>query len=143
MKGKVKHIAFTLYRVKDMPRARAFYEQALGLRATVNYKDRWIEYHLGNGCFAIATMDEGDAQNAGSNHIAFEVDNVDAVVDRLRKNGARVRMEPTSGTVCRMADLIDPEGNSLTIHAKHRISQKHRKDEKRKNKRRSGHKLTR
>ena len=118
--GKVKHIAFTRYLVKDMPRARRFYEDALGLRPTKTFKEQWVEYHLGNGCFAIETMGSaGMAPNTSSSQIAFEVDDVDAVVKRLRANGAIVKMEPTSGSVCRMADLIDPEGNPLTIHAKH------------------------
>ncbi len=120
IKGTVKHIAFTLYLVKDISRARRFYENSLGLKPTKNYKDQWIEYHLGNGCFAIATMGKGKGPRSSSSQIAFEVDDVDAVVKRLRANGAVVKMEPNSGSVCRMADLLDTEGNPLTIHAKHR-----------------------
>lgn len=35
----VKHIAFTVYPVKDMARARSFYEQDLGLRLGKNFHD--------------------------------------------------------------------------------------------------------
>ena len=119
LKGKIKRIAFTVYTVGDMSRARRFYEKALGLTLTNNFKDRWIEYHLGNGCFAITTEGDGAAPSANSGQIAFEVDDVDAVVNRLRAHGATVKVEPASGTVCRMAEVIDSEGNVLTIHAKH------------------------
>lgn len=54
-------------------------------------------------------------------HIAFEVDDVDAWVKRLLKHGAKVKVEAASGSVCRMAEVVDPEGNALTIHAKHKL----------------------
>lgn len=116
--GRVKHIAFTVYPVKDMARAKRFYEEDLGLKLTKSFKDGWIEYHLNNGCFAITTMGENLAPNANSAQIAFEVDDVDAVVNKLRAKGIIVKIEPSSGTVCRMAEVLDPEGNALTIHAK-------------------------
>lgn len=119
-RGVVEHIAFTLYPVKDMRRARRFYERALGLRMTKSFRGEWIEYHLSNGCFAIATAAKSFGPNAKSTQIAFEVDDVDAVVDRLCSNGAKIKMAPTSGSVCRVADLIDTEGNAFMIHAKHR-----------------------
>ncbi|MBI5629382.1 MAG: VOC family protein [Elusimicrobia bacterium] len=109
-----------VYPVKDMARARKFYEEALGLKLTKNFKDGWIEYHLDNGCFAITTMGEDATPSANSGQIAFEVDDVDAVVNKLRDHGAAIKVEPSSGSVCRMAEVLDPEGNALCIHAKHR-----------------------
>lgn len=117
--GKVKHIAFTMVPVKDMSRARRFYEEELGLELTHNFRDRWVEYHLGNGCFAMTTMAEGvspAADKGGS--IAFEVDDVDATVERLRAGKGKVKAEPFSSPVCRMAVLVDTEGNAFMVHAK-------------------------
>lgn len=117
--GTVKHIAFTLYSVKDMAKARRFYEEDLGLKLTNNFRGQWVEYHLDNGCFAITTMAEDVAPSANSGgSIAFEVDDVDAVVNKLRVKKAVVKMEPFSTPVCRMAVVLDPEGNALSIHAK-------------------------
>lgn len=112
----VKHIAFTLYPVKDMARARAFYESDLGLSMTKDFRGRWVEYHLENGAFAITTM----TKLAPSGSIAFEVDDVDAFVERLKAKGVPVKVPPFSTPVCRMAIVADPEGNTLTLHQKTR-----------------------
>lgn len=117
--GTIKHIAFTMYPVKDMARARRFYEEDLGLKLTNNFRDQWVEYHLDNGCFAITTMAEDVAPSANSGgSIAFEVDDVDAMVNKLRGKKAVIKMEPFSTPVCRMAVILDPEGNAISIHAK-------------------------
>lgn len=117
--GTIKHIAFTMYPVKDIARARRFYEEDLGLKLTNNFRDQWVEYHLDNGCFAITTMAEDVAPSADSGgSIAFEVDDVDAMVSKLRGKMAVVKMEPFSTPVCRMAVVLDPEGNAISIHAK-------------------------
>ena len=115
----VKHIAFTMYPVKNMTRARKFYEKGLGLKMTKNYDDAWVEYHLGNGAFAITTMATGvkpSANRGGS--IAFEVKNVDAAVKKLRAAKAKVKVPAFDTPVCRIAILTDSEGNAITIHAK-------------------------
>ena len=52
----VKGIAFTLYPVTDMARARRFYEDELGLRVAEDIRGEWIEYHLWDNCFALSTM---------------------------------------------------------------------------------------
>lgn len=114
-KGPVKHIAFTMYQVKDVARARRFYEGALGLRVTNNYRNQWVEYHLGNGCFAITSMAKGVKPGAS---IAFEVGDVDQTLKALRKMRVQVKLEPFESPVCRMAVVMDGQGNAVTIHAK-------------------------
>jgi predicted enzyme related to lactoylglutathione lyase len=115
----VKHIAFTMYPVKDMARARKFYEKGLGLKMTKNYDDAWVEYHLSGACFAITTMAKAvkPATNRGGS-IAFEVKGVDAAVSKLRKHGAKQLVKAFDTPVCRMAILKDSEGNALMVHAK-------------------------
>lgn len=114
----VKHIAFTMYAVKDMARAQRFYEGSLGLKRTKNFDDVWIEYHLGNGCFAITTMTKIKPSAAAGGSIAFEVDDVDALVAKLKRNKTKVKLAPFSTPVCRMAVVLDPDGNAVGIHAK-------------------------
>jgi predicted enzyme related to lactoylglutathione lyase len=115
----VKHIAFTMYPVKDMARARTFYEKGLGLELTKNFRDEWVEYHLENGAFAITTMAKGVSPSANSGgSIAFEVDDVDAAVAKLSAAKATVKVPPFDTPGCRMAILQDSEGNALCIHAK-------------------------
>ena len=39
----VKHIAFTVYPVTDMLRARAFYEGDLGLKPSMDFEGKWVD----------------------------------------------------------------------------------------------------
>lgn len=114
----IKHLAFTVYPVTDMNRARAFYEGALGLAVSDDYENHWVEYQPGGkGVFAISDMPEvgrSDAQAGGT--VAFEVDDVDAMTARARAAGAPVAMEPFDTPVCRMSVVLDPEGNAILLH---------------------------
>ena len=116
----VKGIAYAMYPVIDMKRARKFYEEDLGLRPERNFRGEWIEYHLWDNCFAITSMLNGkvkpSADSGGS--VAFEVQDVDDFVAQLRKKGVPIKLEPFSTPVCRMAVVLDPEGNALTLHTK-------------------------
>jgi predicted enzyme related to lactoylglutathione lyase len=113
----IKKIAFTLYPVKDMARARKFYENELGLEVTADYSGQWIEYDLAGGCFAISSMLEGVSPSANSGgSISFEVENVDKVTSTLEAKGYAIKMQPFSTPVCRMSVVIDSEGNALGLH---------------------------
>lgn len=120
----VKHIAFTLYPVKDMARARKFYEEGLGLALTAKYEQeggaQWIEYHLDNGAFAITTMkDVGQPAADKGGSIAFEVDDVDAAAAKLLAAGGKPLVPAFDSPVCRIAVVGDTEGNGLLLHKKH------------------------
>jgi len=43
----ITSIAFTVYPVSNMARARDFYEHVLGLHASYHYRDVSVEYDLG------------------------------------------------------------------------------------------------
>ncbi len=114
----IKKIAFTMYPVKDMKRARKFYEEDLGLKLTVDIRGEWVEYDLAGGCFAITTMVSeyiSPSSNSGGS-IAFEVDDVDGFTARLKAKGVPVKLDPMSSPVCRMSVVLDPEGNAVTLH---------------------------
>lgn len=113
----IKSIAFTLYPARDLARARDFYERLLGLRLSRDFGGTWIEYDLGDGTFAVSTMVEGVTPSADAGgSIAFEVADVDGLVARLRDQGVRVKVAPFTTPVCRMAVILDSEGNALTLH---------------------------
>lgn len=110
----IKHIAFTMYPVKDMKRSRDFYEKKLGLAPTVP-GDRWHEYHLQNGAFAITTV-LPDPRPASS--LAFEVDDLDEALARMREAGVPVLKDDIESPVCWMAVIQDPDGNTVILHEK-------------------------
>ncbi len=114
----VKEIAFTCYPVSDMPRARAFYEGVLGLKPTMiseSEHSSWTEYEIGAGAFAIGRWDEwGPSTEGGS--VAFEVEDFDAAIAKLKAAGVPFKMEPVPTPVCRLAFITDPDGSPICIH---------------------------
>lgn len=114
----IKKIAFTMYSVTDMKRARDFYENAFGLEVScVAAEDKWVEYDLEGGCFAITSMVDDvkpSAQSGGQ--IAFEVDDVDAMTKKLQAKGSKILVEPFDTPVCRMSVVTDTEGNGIVLH---------------------------
>lgn len=116
----LKRIAFVSYPVKDVARARDFYEGKLGLKLGLhgNQGDKWwIEYDLpGGGCVALTNFtNEAPSANSGGT-IAFEVENLDALIGDLRASGVEFKSDVIAGPKCRMAVCLDSEGNSLLLH---------------------------
>lgn len=113
----VTEIAFTGAPVTDMKRARAFYEGVLGFKPTmVSAGGMWVEYDFGNGTFGIGCFGDVWKPSADGTCIAFEVENVDEEISRLRAKGVKVTMEPMDSPVCRFGSISDPDGNRILIH---------------------------
>ncbi len=117
-----KKIAFTVYPVLDIKRARKFYEDTLGLKVTQEYQDgRWVEFDLAHGgCFAMSDMMpqfKPSASEGGT--IALEVEDIDSVMTSLKEKGVEVLMDTFESPVCRMSLIKDSEGNSLILHQVH------------------------
>ncbi len=112
----IKKIAFTVYPVDDMARARKFYEGVLGLAVESDFGGQWIECGIAGGTFAITTMMESGQRGSPQPGIAFEVDDFAAAVDALRQAGAGLKHEPFETPVCNMAVVADPDGNEVIIH---------------------------
>lgn len=62
----LKPIAFTIYPVTDMARARRFYEETPRLRMARReaHEFEWVEYDLNGGTFALTNLTEGGAPSA-------------------------------------------------------------------------------
>lgn len=108
-----------MYKVTNMPRARTFYEETLGLTCTKESSEgRWVEYDLPEGgCFAITTMADAvkPMADAGGS-VAFEVENLDELVAQLKAKEVRFKLEIFDTPVCRMAVPLDTEGNAFMLH---------------------------
>jgi catechol 2,3-dioxygenase-like lactoylglutathione lyase family enzyme len=76
-------VAFMMYPVRDVARARQFYEDTLGLKVglTGSHGDKWwIEYDLpGGGCLALTNF-TGEPSTSAGGTIAFEVEDFDALI---------------------------------------------------------------
>lgn len=114
----LKKVAFTMYPVKDTARARAFYETTLGLAVGSHSPNGiWTEYDLpGGGCLALFKTDDIQPSAGAGGSIAFEVEDLDALVARLASEGVRITAKDIHSPVCRMTIVLDSEGNSIILH---------------------------
>ena len=119
---KIIEIAFTGYSVTDMKRAKGFYEGVLGLKKSRGFgqhenEEQWVEYDIGAGCLALIS---GGGQNwpphpAGT-AAAFEVDDFDGYLAKLRDSGIKFIWDPQETPICRMVVVADSDGNWVVIH---------------------------
>jgi extradiol dioxygenase family protein len=111
----IKEIAFFAYSVRDVPRARAFYGETLGLREGESFGDHWVEYDLGNATFGIGNGESLGFEPGASTGAVFEVDDMNAVRERLRASGVEVG-EVGEFPACIACFARDPEGNRFGLH---------------------------
>ena len=120
----LQKVAFTMYPVKDAARARAFYEGTLGLTVGSHSSNGvWTEYDLpGGGCLALFNHPDPSQKQRGSGgaSIAFEVEDLDALIPELQGKGVTFKSGIIPSPVCRMAIIEDSEGNSIVLHELHK-----------------------
>lgn len=112
----INGIAFYAYPVENLAEARAFYEKTLGLKVTHDYQEKWIEYDIGAGTFAITTMMSERVPGAAGGLIAFEVDDLTAWVAKLKAEQVSLVVDPFETPVSWLAVIADPDGNEITLH---------------------------
>lgn len=118
---KITEAAFIGYPVSDIKRARHFYENLLGLKAGEFDHEiegmpgkYWIEYDAGNVTFAISNTWEPSGQSGPA--IAFEVENLESAVSKLKAAGVPFLADHIESPVCCFALITDPDGNGITLH---------------------------
>ena len=114
----------TILPVVDLARARAFYEQKLGLTRGRAKPDGKYEYPIGNG--ALALFQRGSPTKADHTAVSFAVRDIVAAIRELESRGVVFHDYDLPGLktvnhVCvlgseRAAWFSDPEGNILCLH---------------------------
>lgn len=112
----ITSLAFVLYPVSDIAAARNFYENVLGLRLTHEFGGAWFEYDLGDTSFAICTADEAHPVPVRGALAAFEVNDLDAEVERLKGLVLSPIPAVADTPVCRFLSLRDPDGSEVMLH---------------------------
>jgi glyoxylase I family protein len=102
--------------VSDTARAVEFYNGVLGLgilpRPDFSFGGAWLDAGNGRQIHLI----EGDVPPNLGQHVAFRVDDVDAVVAELRAAGVEVSdAKPVGDTNIRQAFTHDPDDNLLEL----------------------------
>jgi predicted enzyme related to lactoylglutathione lyase len=114
---KITKIGFVAIPVTDIPRARTFYEDVLGLTVAVEMMSgKWIEYAVGDETLAIANVGEQWTPSDQGTAAAFEVEDFDKAISHLKDQQVPFAAEPFETPCCHMAVIQDPDGNKLIIH---------------------------
>jgi predicted enzyme related to lactoylglutathione lyase len=114
---KINAIGFVAIPVTDIPRARKFYEEVLGLTASDEMTSgKWIEYAVGEDTLAIANVSDTWRLSDQGTGAALEMEDFDDAIKRLKDRHVRFAAEPFETPCCHMAIVQDPDGNKLIIH---------------------------
>jgi len=108
--------------VKDLARARKFYEEGLGFQPTfVSDEGEWkgVEYTLPTGqTFGLGLSSAVAWRECGGAMVS--VNKVEEHAKRVAQFGGKVLIAPTETPVCFISQCEDTEGNCFALH--------HRKD---------------
>lgn len=102
------------YTVKDMRRARTFYEGLFELKAAVE-SDYWVEYELPDGTtFALAHDPQGGWKEGHG--LMLGVTDRSATAEKAKQLGGTITDRQFESAACGAYECIDPEGNYLYFH---------------------------
>jgi predicted enzyme related to lactoylglutathione lyase len=108
-------MAFVAYSVRDVPKAREFYRDVVGLTPGESFGDHWVEFEVGNATFGIGNGEPLGIPPGSSFSVTFEVEDVAKERERYLGLGHPVT-EIHDFPNCFSAFVTDPEGNTFGIH---------------------------
>lgn len=110
----VKRLQNAYYVTRDMDRAVSFYRDALGLNVKFQDGARWAQFDAGGVNFSLSSPEEAAAGAQGA-VVIFEVDDIDAVRDRLEAQGATMLDGRDMGSHGRTLTFSDLDGNLVQL----------------------------
>ncbi len=116
MSIQVKELAFVFHAVKDIPAARKFYEELLGLKVSLQVEfgpgQWWIEYDLAGQALAISNAMPGTPQSS----LTLEVASLDDALAAVKAAGVPLAFDVMEFPPCRLFAIKDPDGNQVGLH---------------------------
>ena len=116
MSIQVKEVAFIFHTVKDVPAARKFYEDVLGLKIGLEVEISpgmwWIEYDVAGVALGISNAMPAKP----SSSLVLEVTDLDAALVSARTAGVPITTEIMEFPTCRMFQIKDPDGYEISLH---------------------------
>ena len=112
------------YQVTDVQRAIAFYTDTLGFKLDMHNPPAFGQVSIdglklilsGPGASGSRSMPDGRRQEPGGwNRVLLQVNDLAAVVDRLRASGLRFRNEMEIGPGGKQIQIEDPDGNPIEL----------------------------
>ena len=124
MKGiGIKVAGFTGYPALDIAETRKFYREIIGLKEGIVFDNEgkvgWVEFEIPGGhTLAIAQANEQWQPTPGRGGLAFEMEDLDAAIEKLTAAGVKILLPVQDYPICRMALISDPSGNTVALHQK-------------------------
>jgi catechol 2,3-dioxygenase-like lactoylglutathione lyase family enzyme len=115
----VEEVDFVSFLTQDIPRAKRFYAETLGLEIETE-GEHDMEFRLGQvtlDVFNPASQGQPFAPNLGG--VAIRVPDVAAARALLEQRGVEFDGETIDTGVCHMAFFRDPDGNLLMLHRRY------------------------
>lgn len=115
----VEHVDFVSFLTEDIPRAKRFYAETLGLEIETEGESD-MEFRAGQ-----VTLDIFDPTSIGQPFapspagLALRVPDVAAARAELEGKGVRFDGDTLDTGVCQQAFFHDPDGNSLILHRRY------------------------
>jgi catechol 2,3-dioxygenase-like lactoylglutathione lyase family enzyme len=113
---EVEKVDFVSVLTRDIPRAKKFYGETLGLPIETE-GDNDMEFTLGQ--VTLDVFNPGREFEPSSAGIAIRVDDVAAARSELESKGVEFDGETRDTGVCHMAFFKDPDGNVLMLHRRY------------------------
>ena len=113
---QVEHVDFVSFLTQDLPRAKRFYTETLGLEVETEGESD-LELRCGQ-----VTLDVFDPMSIGQRFapspagLALRVADVDAARAELEAKGVAFDGDTLTTGVCKQAWFKDPDGNALMLH---------------------------
>ena len=124
---KIRRLGHVVLQVTDLERSLLFYTQVLGFKVTEIYSEdlqpggfAFLRCHTDHHSIALVGNGAALSQHKELHHVAFEVGSVEevfAVRERLREQGATITFEGRRRAGCQIAvEFLDPDGHCLEIY---------------------------
>lgn len=115
----IKQIAHLCIHANDLERSRHFYHDILGLEIKFEFekngKPFGYYFHVGNNTF-IEVFKGDPSENGKIRHLAIEVENIDAVICKLRSNGVKCADKKLGADNSWQVWTSDPDGVPIEFH---------------------------
>ena len=112
----MKHVAFFVYPVTDMQRARQFYEVTLGLKLEHEHDEHWLEYKIQDVSLILTDWPDAGKPGCTGGALALEVAHADSLFHFFRDNRVPIIKDLTETPRSYMGMIADPDGNGIIIH---------------------------
>jgi catechol 2,3-dioxygenase-like lactoylglutathione lyase family enzyme len=115
----IRQLAHICIHTPDLESTSRFYQEGLGLECGIDFirDDEPFGFYLKLGNETFIEVFKGEASHPGNiNHLAIQVDDMDAVINRLRQKGYEVTDKSMGADHAWQAWTADPNGVRIEFH---------------------------